>query len=158
MLLRRVKIPIDVCEPISTRLTWEFLQMSVNWLLLNLIGLEISCRKKFLLDGPQRNWMMYVQCYVFFFLLLLFFHLLEECKLYIMEGMIQITWTCHDIMLIYVSLPTLGTGSKQNNGCSPLDTNRASLAPQCTVYPWHATQVSLPEQRFRTHMIPASMT
>ena len=36
--------------------------------------------------------------------------------------------------------------------------NRGSPAPQCTVHPRHATRVSLPGQRFRSHMRPASMT
>ena len=51
--------------------------------------------------------------------------------------------------------PRKGRGPKMR---VPLDTNRGCLAPQCTVHPWHATRVSLPEQRFCAHMIPSSMT
>ena len=50
----------------------------------------------------------------------------------------------------------LGKGGSKN--CvSPLVLNWELPAPQCTVYPWHATQVSLHRQRFRAHMRPTSM-
>ena len=44
-----------------------------------------------------------------------------------------------------------------NNGGSLLDSNLGPPTPQCTVHPWHATRVSLPQQLFRAHMRHASM-
>ena len=44
---------------------------------------------------------------------------------------------------------------------SPYDTrfyDVMGLGAFFPVHPWHATRVSLPGQRFRAHMIPASMT
>ena len=51
----------------------------------------------------------------------------------------------------------LGKGGVKKWGF-PLGFEPGTPAPQCTVHPWHATRVSLPGQRFRSHMRPASMT
>ena len=60
-----------------------------------------------------------------------------------------------NILTLTPTPPRKGTGPKWG---SPLDTNRGSPTSQCTVHPWHATQVSLPQQQFCSHMIPASKT
>ena len=50
--------------------------------------------------------------------------------------------------------PLKGRGQKMG---VPPGYEPGSPASQCTVHPWHATRALLPGQRFRAHMIPASM-
>ena len=52
--------------------------------------------------------------------------------------------------------PRKGRGPKI--GVPRLGFEPGASRTKCTVHPWHATRVSLPGQRFRSHMRPASMT
>ena len=51
--------------------------------------------------------------------------------------------------------PRKGRGPKM--GVPRLGFEPGASRTKCTVHPWHATRVSLPGQRFRSHMRPASI-